>query len=167
MNDNIINESGMSFHIEDKNTYQIEKSRFVTSLNGYHKVDFVTLSPDKRFIVLVEAKQSLAQNNSTELNHNLDEIMKKFHDTIEIINAINIRHNDRLEDELGGLASCNFSRVDYACYLVVKNRTDDSLPHLSDMLKSKLTPFFKCWNIHDRCIKVFNEEKARKKGIIA
>ena len=66
MNDNIINESGMSFHIEDKNTYQIEKSRFVTSLNGYHKVDFVTLSPDKRFIVLVEAKQSLAQNNSTE-----------------------------------------------------------------------------------------------------
>ena len=164
----VIKESGMSFPVDELKSFHIEKSSFVNSLDGMAKCEFISLTKSPE-IVFVEAKTSFSKpKNVNDYAENIQEIVRKFNDSVQIVNAILLRHKDKL-DNIGVpkvYEHIDRSTIGYRFYLVIKEHKDDWLIPISDDLKSKMKTIFRLWNIPDTSLKVLNEDMARRKGLI-
>lgn len=160
----IVEESGMQFEVDESKTFLMEKSVFFGQLSGMSSCEFVTLDNNSK-LAMVEAKTSFSNpNNTVDFQTNVSEIVAKFHDSMEILNAILIRHKKGIVPET--VENVNPKNADYLFYLVIKNHDKSWLPPVSDALKSGMKVMFKIWNIKDTSLKVLNEPMARQKGLI-
>ena len=160
-----ITESGMTFLVDEKKCFHIEKSIFVNSFDGMAKCEFVELREDSS-LKLVEAKTSFSNpGNPNDFFKNIQDIVRKFYDSILIVNAVLLRHDSNMDIPIE-YKHIDLKKAEYFFYLVIKNHQQAWLPPVSDALKQKMKPIFRLWNIPDVSVKVFNEDSARNKGLI-
>lgn len=161
-------ESGMAFRVDEKKTFLMEKSVFLDSINGKSKCEYITLSNEAE-LSIVEAKTSFSNSkNKNDFDANIQEIEKKFDDSILILNTVLLRHSEKIH-EIGipeSFKKIDLRKVEYKLYLVIKNHQASWLASVSDDLKSKMKSIFKLWGIADSSLKVLNEDLARKVGLI-
>lgn len=159
-----VQESGMTFPVEDTKTFFIEQSPFVSSLSGLQKCEFATITNGAK-IQLVEAKTSFSKpDNSVDFEKNVGEIVGKYKDSLSVINAMLLRHP--AESSIAPLKGINQRTTEYEFALVIKTLPVQGLPPVMDALKSKMKPYLKLWNVEDKAVRVFNESTARKFGLI-
>ena len=159
-----IQESGMRFVVDENRTFFMEESAFVGQLAGMSKCEFVTMYANGE-LSSVEAKTSFSNpDNASGFEQNISDIVRKFMDSLQIVNAVALRHEDILPKPM---RAEKLDAVNYKFYLVIKNHQSDWLQPVSDILKSRLKTFFRLWNIPDTSIKVLNEPLARRKGLIS
>lgn len=155
----LIEESGMFFKVEADCVFCMENCEFVSSLNGYKKVEFVHLIDSSSTLRFVEAKTSV-ENKEKQIGS----IVEKFKQSVEIVYALILRYGgDNLPKSFKLL---DLSNINLSFYLVVKNIGNDGKVQVHNSIKSKLSSFCRCWNINSKDIKVFDEKKAQEKGII-
>lgn len=155
----LIEESGMLFKVEADCVFCMENCEFVSSLNGYKKVEFVHLIDSSSTLRFVEAKTSV-ENKEEQI----DSIVEKFKQSFEIVYALTLRHGGYSLPKSFKLL--DLSNVNLSFCLVVKNIGNDGKVQVHNSIKSKLSSFCKCWNIKTKDVKVFDEKKAQEKGII-
>jgi len=165
-------ESGMTFQVEEDNTFLIEKSKAVLKRTGVKSVEFVELRKwgKGESLRFVEAKMSNPNSSNKErLDEYIHDIREKFQNSISIMFST-LSKRDGMDDVFGDLPqniqSAKYKKIDCGLWLVVKNGYPDSLDKVSNILKSELKPILKCWNIKDSNIKVVNEDDARNQGLI-
>lgn len=160
----VVEESGMLFEVDENKTFLIEKSGFFSQLSGMSSCEFIMLDGNSK-LSMVEAKTSFSNpNNKVDFQANITEIEAKFHDSLEILNAILIRHKNGIMPQ--SIEAVNMKTTDYLFYLVIKNHSKSWLPPVSDALKRQMKALFKVWNIKDTSLKVMNEQMAKQRGLI-
>lgn len=156
----LIEESGMFFKVEADCVFCMENCEFVSSLNGYKKVEFVHLIDSSSTLRFVEAKTSV-ENKEEQIGS----IVEKFKQSFEIVYALILRYGE-YNYLPKSFSLLNLSNVNVSFCLVVKNIGKDGKVQIHNGIKSKLSSFCKCWNIKTKDVKVFDEKKAQEKGII-
>ena len=152
-----VTESQMQFILQENETFLIENSKFVSSLNDYSKVEFVICRDNK--LVLIEAKTTF-RNESEQIQA----VVKKFKNSLEVVLSLTLRHSYKeLPEEFKKI---KWSENEIFFYLIIKEYPKDQIVLLKNAIKSKLSAFCKCWKINQKHIKVLGEEQAKKLDII-
>lgn len=184
----VINESGMTFQIDENNCFVIEKHPLVTkgykSSQNNKACEFVTFSRDSH--VFVEAKKSAprgSNGNIDDLKLNgegfpdnwtaydnyttfLREISKKFIDSYSILKSICEGHHGENEKKNLDLASkdVNNNAIEFVLILNIQakegNTKLDSIANLRDALTNEMRPFLSIWHISPDSVKVLWPEQA-------
>lgn len=156
-------ESGMMFSFPEEDIYRIEKSKFLVSVQM--KACECIVKRDNK-ILLLEAKSSSPRyDKSIERFHQfIDEIKKKFSDSLLFYNVMLLRHPD-LEIR-GNLQSTDLKEAKYQFVLVFKAHKKEWLPPLLDALKKEMRCILRFWNIEDTAVKVMNKEMCTSCGIV-
>lgn len=150
-------ESQMQFILQENETFLIENSKFVSSLNDYSKVEFVICRDNK--LVFIEAKTTLEDKSGQ-----IQAVVKKFKNSLEVVLSLTLRHSYmELPEEFKKI---KWSKNEIFFYLIIKKYPDDKIVLLNNAIKSKLSAFCKCWKINQKHIKVLGEEQAKKLDII-
>ena len=150
-------ESQMQFILQENETFLIENSKFVSSLNDYSKVEFVICRDNK--LVFIEAKTTLEDKSGQ-----IQAVVKKFKNSLEVVLSLTLRHSYKeLPEEFKKI---KWSKNEIFFYLIIKKYPDDKIVLLNNAIKSKLSAFCKCWKINQKHIKVLGEEQAKKLDII-
>lgn len=173
MSKSIVVESGMSFPVESDNMYRIEQSVFVNDHSGVKSVEFIMLVGGNA-IELVEAKSSSPNPNNHDGDNDkryldfIEDLYEKFINSLLLYNALVLkRQKVEYVNELPFSLRCvDLSAATFSFSLVIKNHEITWLIPISDELKKKLSHCFKSWNISDTSLKVYNEQLARKVGIV-
>lgn len=160
-------ESGMSFEFDSDNLYRIEKSPIVTRLQSFKSCECVVRSDN--YLDIIEAKTNAPNPNVKENQQNIDlfykEIEQKFIDTLIFTTGITAkRHAD--ETCPLNISSVTLSSIKYRFYIILKNVETKYIPEQQSIFKKQLKHIAKAWDIDDYCIKVLNEEEARKQQLI-
>ena len=152
-----VTESQMQFILQENETFLIENSKFVSSLNDYSKVEFVICRDNK--LVFIEAKTTLEDKSGQ-----IQAVVKKFKNSLEVVLSLTLRHSYmELPEEFKKI---KWSKNEIFFYLIIKKYPDDKIVLLNNAIKSKLSAFCKCWKINQKHIKVLGEEQAKKLDII-
>ena len=152
-----VTESQMQFILQENETFLIENSKFVSSLNDYSKVEFVICRDNK--LVFIEAKTTLEDKSGQ-----IQAVVKKFKNSLEVILSLTLRHSYKeLPEEFKKI---KWSENEIFFYLIIKEYPKDQIVLLNNAIKSKLSAFCKCWKINQKHIKVLGEEQAKKLDII-
>ena len=160
----VVRESGMEFPVDDTKTFFIEESSFVDKLSGFQRCEYLTLVNNSR-VNMVEAKTSFAKpNNKQDFEEDIQEIVDKYRDSLQIFNALLLRHPS--ESLAAPLTGINLRNVEYVLVFVIKSLPKEGLPPIMNALKSRMKSVLKLWNIPDSSVKVFNEDKARLCNVI-
>ncbi|MCQ2298944.1 MAG: hypothetical protein MJZ81_02315 [Bacteroidales bacterium] len=172
-----VQESDMTFQVDDSNTYFIEKSKPVCNKRGLKSVEFVELRKWKKQDVLrfVEAKTTNPNpgnpdpENKKSYDKYIHDIREKFQNSISILFS-SLSKREGLEDvyqELpNSIKAIKYQKADCVLWLVVKNSKPEWLIPVMAELKKELAPMLKCWNIQDSNVKVVNEDDARDNKLI-
>ena len=152
-----VTESQMQFILQENETFLIENSKFVSSLNDYSKVEFVICRDNK--LVFIEAKTTLEDKSGQ-----IQAVVKKFKNSLEVILSLTLRHSYKeLPEEFKKI---KWSENEIFFYLIINKYPEDQIVLLNNAIKSKLSAFCKCWKINQKHIKVLGEEQAKKLDII-
>ena len=156
-------ESDMTFSFPAEDLYRIEKSGLPAALQFKACECLVKKGSD---ILLIEAKSSSPkQDNSPEkFRAYIDEIGRKFSDSLLLYNAVLLRHKD--EDMGVNLLHVDLKKAKYKLYLIVSGHKSEWLPPLMNALKKELKHTLKLWQIEDTAIKVLDKGRAQKYGIV-
>ena len=152
-----VTESQMQFILQENETFLIENSKFVSSLNDYSKVEFVICRDNK--LVLIEAKTTF-RNESEQIQA----VVKKFKNSLEVVLSLTLRHSYKeLPEEFKKI---KWSENEIFFYLIINKYPEDQIVLLNNAIKSELSAFRKCWKINEKHIKVLGKDQAKKLGII-
>ena len=152
-----VTESQMQFILQENETFLIENSKFVSSLNDYSKVEFVICRDNK--LVFIEAKTTLEDKSGQ-----IQAVVKKFKNSLEVVLSLTLRHSYKeLPEEFKKI---KWSKNEIFFYLIIKKYNEDKIVLLNNAIKSKLSAFCKCWKINEKHIKVLGKDQAKKLGII-
>ena len=152
-----VTESQMQFILQENETFLIENSKFVSSLNDYSKVEFVICRDNK--LVFIEAKTTLEDKSGQ-----IQAVVKKFKNSLEVILSLTLRHSYKeLPEEFKKI---KWSENEIFFYLIINKYPEDKIVLLNNAIKSKLSAFCKCWKINQKHIKVLGKDQAKKLGII-
>ena len=152
-----IEESQMQFILQENETFLIENSKFVSSLNDYSKVEFVICRDNQ--LVFIEAKTTFG-NDSEQIQA----VVKKFKNSLEVVLSLTLRHSYmELPEEFKKI---KWSKNEIFFYLIINKYPEDQIVLLNNAIKSELSAFRKCWKINEKHIKVLGEEQAKKLDII-
>lgn len=152
-----VTESQMQFILQENETFLIENSKFVSSLNDYSKVEFVICRDNK--LVFIEAKTTLEDKSGQ-----IQAVVKKFKNSLEVVLSLTLRHSYKeLPEEFKKI---KWSENEIFFYLIINKYPEDKIVLLNNAIKSELSAFRKCWNINEKNIKVLGKDKAKKLGII-
>ena len=150
-------ESQMQFILQENETFLIENSKFVSSLNDYSKVEFVICRDNK--LVFIEAKTTLEDKSGQ-----IQAVVKKFKNSLEVILSLTLRHSYKeLPEEFKKI---KWSENEIFFYLIINKYPEDQIVLLNNAIKSELSAFRKCWKINEKHIKVLGKDQAKKLGII-
>lgn len=165
-----IEESGMTFPVEEENTFLIEKSDWINKIEGFDKVEFVEFQQKYNSLRFVEAKTTNPNpSNKDHFDKYIHDIREKFQNSVSILfSSLSKRKGlDDVFNELPtGIQSVNYKNVECGLWLVVKDSEPEWLIPVLASLKKELKPMLKCWNIPDSNVKVINEDDARNLKII-
>lgn len=152
-----VTESQMQFILQENETFLIENSKFVSSLNDYSKVEFVICRDNK--LVFIEAKTTLEDKSGQ-----IQAVVKKFKNSLEVVLSLTLRHSYKeLPEEFKKI---KWSENEIFFYLIINKYPEDKIVLLNNAIKSELSAFRKCWNINEKNIKVLGKDKAEDLGII-
>ena len=152
-----VTESQMQFILQENETFLIENSKFVSSLNDYSKVEFVICRDNK--LVFIEAKTTLEDKSGQ-----IQAVVKKFKNSLEVVLSLTLRHSYmELPEEFKKI---KWSKNEIFFYLIIKEYPKDQIVLLNNAIKSKLSAFCKCWKINQKHIKVLGKDQAKKLGVI-
>ena len=152
-----VTESQMQFILQENETFLIENSKFVSSLNDYSKVEFVICRDNK--LVFIEAKTTLEDKSGQ-----IQAVVKKFKNSLEVILSLTLRHSCKeLPEEFKKI---KWSENEIFFYLIINKYPEDQIVLLNNAIKSELSAFRKCWKINEKHIKVLGKDQAKKLGII-
>ena len=152
-----VTESQMQFILQENETFLIENSKFVSSLNDYSKVEFVICRDNK--LVFIEAKTTLEDKSGQ-----IQAVVKKFKNSLEVILSLTLRHSYKeLPEEFKKI---KWSENEIFFYLIINKYPEDKIVLLNNAIKSELSAFRKCWKINEKHIKVLGKDQAKKLGII-
>ena len=152
-----VTESQMQFILQENETFLIENSKFVSSLNDYSKVEFVICRDNK--LVFIEAKTTLEDKSGQ-----IQAVVKKFKNSLEVVLSLTLRHSYKeLPEEFKKI---KWSENEIFFYLIINKYPEDQIVLLNNAIKSELSAFRKCWNINEKNIKVLGKDKAEDLGII-
>lgn len=152
-----VTESQMQFILQENETFLIENSKFVSSLNDYSKVEFVICRDNK--LVFIEAKTTLEDKSGQ-----IQAVVKKFKNSLEVILSLTLRHSYKeLPEEFKKI---KWSENEIFFYLIINKYPEDQIVLLNNAIKSELSAFRKCWKINEKHIKVLGKDQAKKLGII-
>ena len=147
----------MQFILQENETFLIENSKFVSSLNDYSKVEFVICRDNK--LVFIEAKTTLEDKSGQ-----IQAVVKKFKNSLEVILSLTLRHSYKeLPEEFKKI---KWSENEIFFYLIINKYPEDQIVLLNNAIKSELSAFRKCWKINEKHIKVLGKDQAKKLGII-
>ena len=150
-------ESQMQFILQENETFLIENSKFVSSLNDYSKVEFVICRDNK--LVFIEAKTTLEDKSGQ-----IQAVVKKFKNSLEVILSLTLRHSYKeLPEEFKKI---KWSENEIFFYLIINKYPEDQIVLLNNAIKSELSAFRKCWKINEKHIKVLGKDQAKKLGVI-
>ena len=150
-------ESQMQFILQENETFLIENSKFVSSLNDYSKVEFVICRDNK--LVFIEAKTTLEDKSGQ-----IQAVVKKFKNSLEVILSLTLRHSYKeLPEEFKKI---KWSENEIFFYLIINKYPEDQIVLLNNAIKSELSAFRKCWKINEKHIKVLGKDQAKKLDII-
>lgn len=150
-------ESQMQFILQENETFLIENSKFVSSLNDYSKVEFVICRDNK--LVFIEAKTTLEDKSGQ-----IQAVVKKFKNSLEVVLSLTLRHSYKeLPEEFKKI---KWSENEIFFYLIINKYPEDQIVLLNNAIKSELSAFRKCWKINEKHIKVLGKDQAKKLGII-
>lgn len=152
-----VTESQMQFILQENETFLIENSKFVSSLNDYSKVEFVICRDNK--LVFIEAKTTLEDKSGQ-----IQAVVKKFKNSLEVILSLTLRHSYKeLPEEFKKI---KWSENEIFFYLIINKYPEDQIVLLNNAIKSELSAFRKCWKINEKHIKVLGKDQAKKLGVI-
>ena len=152
-----VTESQMQFILQENETFLIENSKFVSSLNDYSKVEFVICRDNK--LVFIEAKTTLEDKSGQ-----IQAVVKKFKNSLEVILSLTLRHSYKeLPEEFKKI---KWSENEIFFYLIINKYPEDQIVLLNNAIKSELSAFRKCWKINEQPIKVLGKDQAKKLGVI-
>lgn len=152
-----VTESQMQFILQENETFLIENSKFVSSLNDYSKVEFVICRDNK--LVFIEAKTTLEDKSGQ-----IQAVVKKFKNSLEVVLSLTLRHSYmELPEEFKKI---KWSENEIFFYLIINKYPEDQIVLLNNAIKSELSAFRKCWKINEKHIKVLGKDQAKKLGII-
>lgn len=152
-----VTESQMQFILQENETFLIENSKFVSSLNDYSKVEFVICRDNK--LVFIEAKTTLEDKSGQ-----IQAVVKKFKNSLEVVLSLTLRHSYKeLPEEFKKI---KWSENEIFFYLIINKYPEDQIVLLNNAIKSELSAFRKCWKINEKHIKVLGKDQAKKLGII-
>ena len=152
-----VTESQMQFILQENETFLIENSKFVSSLNDYSKVEFVICRDNK--LVFIGAKTTLEDKSGQ-----IQAVVKKFKNSLEVILSLTLRHSYmELPEEFKKI---RWSENEIFFYLIINKYPEDQIVLLNNAIKSELSAFRKCWKINEKHIKVLGKDQAKKLGII-
>ena len=138
--------------------------------------EFIAFYDDENQVCeVIEAKSSSPNpennegNNKQRFNDFIDEICQKFINSFNLFlaNRLERHSNDDYMEMPELFRNTNFSTLGFKFVLIIKNHRITWLQHISDELKQKMKSFIKTWNIHDRNIKVINDNIAHEQGYIS
>ena len=162
-----ITESGMTFGpFAETDVFELE--RILTNLSfGDHvsKVEFVVKagSGESGAVRFVEAKSSIPRESGAFL----DEIRQKMNHALAVwMGALIGRHPEVQHRLTANLSDVEHARLPIECYLVIRGVPDAMLPPFSDKFRQSMKSEQRIWAIRPERIKVLNENKARKIGLI-
>ena len=152
-----VTESQMQFILQENETFLIENSKFVSSLNDYSKVEFVICRDNK--LVFIEAKTTLEDKSGQ-----IQAVVKKFKNSLEVVLSLTLRHSYKeLPEEFKKI---KWSENEIFFYLIINKYPEDQIVLLNNAIKSELSAFRKCWKINEKHIKVLGKDQAKKLGVI-
>ena len=152
-----VTESQMQFILQENETFLIENSKFVSSLNDYSKVEFVICRDNK--LVFIEAKTTLEDKSGQ-----IQAVVKKFKNSLEVVLSLTLRHSYmELPEEFKKI---KWSENEIFFYLIINKYPEDQIVLLNNAIKSELSAFRKCWKINEKHIKVLGKDQAKKLGVI-
>lgn len=159
-------ESGMTFKVEKDSLYRIEKSPVASSMQSMKVCECVVRTG--RFLDLIEAKTSAPNPNNPDKTDLLDfyrAVERKFIDTLLFTSSITVKRNADNECP-ETVKDVNIANIKYRFFLVIKDLETRFLPEQLSCFKKQLKHITKAWKIDYDCLKVLNEEEARRKNLI-
>lgn len=161
-----INESGMTFEVDEDVLYHMEKSALVSDTKYFKTPEFVCLKDER--VVVIEAKTSVPRPESKEdFKKYLSEIREKFSNALSLLNACWSKRNlAELSNMPEKLQKITVIGADYRLYLIVATAQEEWLVNVNNAFKSELQILFKTWNIQDTAFKAITKAKAIQLGLV-
>lgn len=171
-----IEESGMSFIVDERHCYHVEASESYKDLStrGVEICEYIELKEgDDKSIVFVEAKmsspnpQSKLEGATEKFEDYIKSICNKFINAANLLNAgVFCRRPDVRGEIPASFTQEKLQKSEYKCILVIKNHEKSWLIPVQDALNREFSrnPFWNIWS--NVKVKVINESIARSKNII-
>ncbi|MDP3009000.1 MAG: hypothetical protein Q8N30_08020 [Methylococcales bacterium] len=187
-----IEESDMQFGSYSRDdVFYIEASKIYKNMrqDGVQTAEFLLfkIKSNHPVVLIVEAKKSapkilnkiridkLIKNEKEkvlQLEVNtadfFDDIKSKFKDTLSLFVAIRSNLHDKTDMELPeNFRRFQLSEMRFRFILVIKKHELKWLPELQSKVEKELNSMLKIWNLSPISVEVLNEERAKKRGLIA
>lgn len=187
-----IEESDMQFGSYSRDdVFYIEESKIYKNMrqDGVQTAEFLLfkIKSNHPVVLIVEAKKSapkilnkiridkLIKNEKEkvlQLEVNtadfFDDIKGKFKDTLSLFVAIRSNLHDKTDMELPeNFRRFQLSEMRFRFILVIKKHELKWLPELQSKVEKELNSMLKIWNLSPISVEVLNEERAKKRGLIA
>lgn len=176
-------ESGVTFGLFDRNyCFRIEKSDFYKNTlqrHGVKTTEFLLLRDNKLFVVEAKTRTpnpsskdlcktcSICKNKTIGWDIYLDELLKKYNDTLSIQVLLNLNRLDSA-DVLPSNFTFNWQDISIYLVLVITSeeeyyRNKDSIEHIQILLRKKMKSLLKLWNVD---LLVLNKDMAIKRQFV-
>lgn len=160
-------ESGVVFGpFEEDNFFPVEKSRWLSRLEGIKACELVYWKPQKGKLYFIEAKSSIPshRNSPSEYEAYFVELFEKFDNSLQLLVSGILGRPKELASELGsGVSSLDWEQAQICFYLVIPKVPDQYLPDLTEKLRKALSRQRKVWNA---TVFVINERLAFREGLL-
>lgn len=159
-------ESYMRFRLNEEETFWIEKSNALARIECVMACECVVLIGDK--LCMIEAKSSApAPGNKKCFDKFIEEIARKFLDTLLLYNAIKLeRHGENAISELPEKMRCQSGKAEYKMYLIIHGHETEWMVDIQNALQMKMQHILRAWGIHDSSLKAINHEVAKSLCLI-
>jgi hypothetical protein len=161
-------ESGMEFKCSSQTCFPIEQHEPFKTLKTKIKIaDFLLLRKNNSVVWCVEAKSSSPQpGNKPRFNEFILEIKDKLLNTFSLYFAMRLKRHPEKNDWPDAFMVPDVSNVSVQFVLIIAGHKAEWLPPLKDALYSALYPTGQMWNLGPNPVIVFNDDMARKCGLI-
>lgn len=163
-----VRESGLEFGpFDERDLFRVEKSPYVSRLQGIKACEFAWWKKTKHQLLLVEARSTIPNPKKSPVEYDkfFSDIFEKFDNSMQLLAVGNLKRTAALSSELGdGISQVDWSKASIRLFLVIPQVPKEYLPPITDKLREILCRQHKIWRAE---VFVINETMARKKGLLA
>lgn len=148
----------------------VEAKKSAPKILNKIRIDKLIRNEKEKVLQLEVNTADFFDNLEKRLKHDdfFDDIKGKFKDTLSLFVAIRSNLHDKTDMELPeNFRRFQLSEMCFRFILVIKKHELKWLPELQSKVEKELNSMLKIWNLSPISVEVLNEERAKKRGLIA